>query len=249
MVTASSAPLSAQSEPPHRLVKAFPLMERPVTAVFLAIVAGLLNAWTYGQANNFATIQSGNVLQIGYHLVAGDWPRLWFVTGAVLAFGLGSALAAAVITVAYRRGRNFSPIIQTFLLAVMVLSITLVTMGSVAPQYVTLGISFAGGMQGNAFHRDQGQLYGNVAMTLVLQNAFNYLARAILTRGTPDGKSDLHAAGRYFFVLLAFAGGGATGFLVDRGWNGSSIVLAILITAGMTVATLKSPSDPDPIQR
>lgn len=228
-------------------MEAFPLMERPAISWFLAVVAGLLNAWTFHQAGNFATIQSGNVLQMGYQLAAGDWPKFWYAAGAVLAFGLGSAFTATVIASAYRRNRDYSPLIQGFLLLVMGTSLVLTVTGTVAAGHTTLAISFAGGMQGNAFHRDKGMLYANVAMTLVLQNAFNYLAQAFFTAKDSNGRANLQTAATFFFVLLGFAGGCAVGFLADQWWSGASLTLAMAITAGMTVATLTSPSDPDPV--
>jgi uncharacterized membrane protein YoaK (UPF0700 family) len=39
-------------------------------------------------------------------------------------------------------------------------------------------VSFLVGMQGNSFHRVDGFLYGNIAVTLVVQQAFNHLVQA-----------------------------------------------------------------------
>lgn len=159
----------------------FPLMEMPSIAFLLAVSAGLLNAWTFAHAKTFATVQSGNVIQVGYQLVAGDWPKFLF----------------------------------------------------------------AAGMQGNGFHKIKGMLYGNVAVTLVVQLAFNYLMQAFFSKRAADGSSNLYNSGLYFLVLLGFAGGGAAGFGLDLLWSGLSVIGAMVVTLMLMGAAITDKADPD----
>ncbi len=224
----------------------YPLMEMPSIAFVLAISAGLLNAWTFAHAQTFATVQSGNVIQMGYQLAAGNWEKLFYAGGAVMSFGLGSFVAGAFIAVARRNGSRYTPPLQVALLVLMGASLALIVTDAWRPEYITWIISFAAGMQGNGFHKIKGMLYGNVAVTLVVQLAFNYLMQSFFSKKDAAGTSNLYNAGLYFLVLLGFAGGGAVGFFLDKGWNGLSIVGAMVVTIILMVIAVKDPSDPDP---
>lgn len=223
----------------------FPLMEMPSIAFLLAVSAGLLNAWTFGQAKTFATVQSGNVIQLGYQLVAGDWPKFFFAASSVLAFGLGSFFAGGLIAVALRKHTRYSPAIQSVLIALLGLSVVFIATDALRPEYVAMIISFAAGMQGNGFHKIKGMLYGNVAVTLVVQLAFNYLMQSFFSRTAADGSSNLYNSGLYFLVLLGFAGGGAAGFGLDLLWSGLSIIGAMLVTLALMGAAVTDRADPD----
>lgn len=225
----------------------FPLMEMPGIAFLLAISAGMLNAWTFAHAKTFATVQSGNVIQVGYQLVAGDWEKFFYASGAVLSFGLGSFFAGIFIALAMRNHTRYSPILQGLLIAILALSLVLITTDAWRPEYITWVISFAAGMQGNGFHKIKGMLYGNVAVTLVVQLAFNYLMQSFFSKKAPDGSSNLYNSGLYFLVLLGFAGGGAAGFGLDVLWNGLSVVGAIAVTAVLMVLSIKDKTDPDAV--
>lgn len=238
----SMAKLTAQSMHPS----SFPLMEMPGIAFVLAISAGLLNAWTFASANTFATVQSGNVIQLGYQLVAGDWEKFGFVVGAVCAFGLGSFLTGAIITPAVRAGKRYTPRVQLLIIVVLAIALILIATDAMRAEYITWIISFAAGAQGNGFHKIKGMLYGNVAVTLVVQLAFNYLMQSFFTKKAANGMTNLSTAGIYFLVLLGFAGGGALGFGADKLWEGLSVGLAILITIILMFVGMADKKDPDP---
>ncbi len=62
-------------------------------------------------------------------------------------------------------------------------------------------------MQGNAFHKVDGQLYGNIAVTLNVQLAFNYLAESFFKINEPNRKAILNSFVNYMLVLAGFAAG------------------------------------------
>lgn len=225
----------------------FPLMEERVVGFLLAFMAGLMNAWTLYHAQTFATVQSGNVIQSGYRLVQGDWSAFTFAFGSVIAFGLGSALCGVLMSERLRQGRIFTPVVLWFeCLALLALAIAS-RLGLVDPHVVAYGVSFVAGTQGNAFHKDHGMLYGNVAVTFVVQMAFNFLAQSLFRKKGINGEPNLMWAGIFFSVLLGFAAGGAIGFFLDmRVIDHASLFLAALVAVGLALRAGSEPKEADP---
>ncbi|NLI28341.1 MAG: DUF1275 domain-containing protein [Acetobacter sp.] len=225
----------------------FPLMENRGIGFALAFCAGLMNAWTFFHAQTFATVQSGNVVQIGYRLVQGDWEAFWFAFCSVIGFGLGSALCGVLMTTLLKTGRTFSTVVlwsECLLLAV----ITALAFADIIPTtYLAVAVSFVAGMQGNAFHKDHGMLYGNVAVTFVVQMAFNFLAQSFFKKEGINGESNLMWSGIFFLVLFGFASGGALGFYFDKIINSNvSLVIAIISLVIIAFSSREHKSDADP---
>lgn len=224
-----------------------PLLERTSIAALLALVAGLLNAWTFGNAQTFATVQSGNIVTLGYELVAGNLPRVASVTIAIAAFAAGSFVSMIAILLLARARRAYSvPVLVFEVVALVVLGILAAT-GVMDALVVAWCVSFIAGAQGNAFHREAGMLYGNVAVTFVLQSVGSLLARAAGRGIADDGKPHLRPAGEYAMVLLAFAVGGAVGFGVDRLAGEAAFFLAALLLAGLAITASLWRGSVDPL--
>ncbi len=230
----------------HPEVIRFPLMEQPVVGFLLAFTAGLLNAWTLAHASTFATVQSGNVVSSGFYLVNGDWDKFTPAIVSVLCFGIGSALSGVLMTAFLRSGRSFTPGILFAETAILVLLVILALTGAWDPRNIAFAISFVAGALGNSFHKNHGMLYGAVAVTFVVQMAFNFLMQAAFKKQGVNGEPNLYWSGLFFFVLLGFCGGGGIGFLVDKWFNGASIAFAALLCLALAVTALRQPSDPDP---
>ncbi|WP_099332469.1 DUF1275 family protein [Actinomyces minihominis] len=224
----------------------FPLMELPHIALILAISSGLLNSWAFSNAGTFGTAQSGNVIQMGYQAMAGNWPKFFFVSGAVLAFGVGAFVAGGIIAVCLRSGKRYTPALQGLLMFAIGIALVLIVTKALRPEYITWIISFAAGVQGNGFHKIKGMVYGNVAVNVVLQLAFNYLMQSFFSKKAPNGMSNLYTSGLYFMVLVGFGAGGGIGFLADHLWNGLSVVLVLLVSALLIFLAREDPTDPDP---
>ncbi|MBN0038889.1 DUF1275 domain-containing protein [Cellulosimicrobium cellulans] len=246
------APAGAQAVQEDRTT-GFPLMELPFVGFLLAIMAGAMNAWTLANASTFSTVQSGNVVSLGYWLVQGNWDKLWFPALSVLAFGLGSALCGILMTSFLRSGRTFTVavLVAQMLLLVLfgVLALTLVGEGSgneaaldltadhsLTAHWIAIGISFVAGAQGNAFHKNHGMLYGNIAVTSVVQMAFNFLMQSAFTKQGPNGETNIKWAGIFFLTILGFSGGAAIGFWADQALvNGASIFIPPIIALGLVL--------------
>lgn len=246
--------MSAPATPPsdvqyvhkHPEVIRFPLMEQPFIGFLLAFVAGLLNAWTLAHADTFATVQSGNVVSSGFYLVDGDWAKFTPAIVSVLCFGVGSALSGVLMTAFLRSGRSFTPGMLFALFALLVIGTLLAALTDMDPRYIAFGVSFVAGGLGNSFHKNHGMLYGAVAVTFVVQMAFNFLMQSAFSKKGVNGEPNIYWSGVFFLVLLGFAGGGAIGFLADTWFNGASIAFAALLCAILGIVSLRQPSDPDP---
>lgn len=235
----------------------YPLMEQPFVGFLLAFMAGAMNAWTLANASTFATVQSGNVVSMGYWLVQGDWTKFWFPAISVLAFGLGSALSGVLMTAFVRSGKTFTTgilISMTLLLVIFaILAITVVGDGdgkaaaldltaehSAVAHFIAYGVSFVAGAQGNAFHKNHGMLYGAVAVTFVVQMAFNFLFQSMFKKIGINGETNLKWAGIFFLTLLGFSGGAAIGFLVDQAiTNGASLFIPALIALALVFVAFR----------
>lgn len=224
----------------------FPLLETAPAAISLALVAGLLNAWTLGAVGTFATVQSGNLVTIGYFLADSDHSRAWSAAASVLAFALGAFLCSLYVLWRGREQRPYSAEVLIFEVVVLVGLAAVSWAPGADPWWVAWAISFIAGVQGNAFHRETGMLYGNVAVTFVLQMAASLTGRAVGRGIDDDGQPHIRPAGAYLLVLVAFAGGGGIGFALDALWDGSSIVAAAttLIVLFIAAATVQGPVDP-----
>lgn len=221
-------------------------MERPTTALLLALTSGVLNAWTFTMIGTFATVQSGNLITVGYFGAQGDWGRASAALASILAFGLGAALCAIAIALILRRGSAYSPWVL-FFEALTLFACVVLTTADLAPVVgVVLAVSFIAGIQGNAFHRDHGMLYGNTAMTFVVQMAFSFLGRALVRRHLDDDDPHLRIASMYALLLTVFAAGGAAGFLLEKVWSAAPLLAAAstVLLLGIVAARSRGPVDP-----
>jgi uncharacterized membrane protein YoaK (UPF0700 family) len=239
--------MEEQGTHPGRIV--FPFMEKPFVGFLLAFMAGTMDAWTFGNVQTFATVQSGNVVSCGYWLVQGDWSRFSFAFYSILAFGLGSLVCGILITTMLRRGRSYTPWVLFTQAALLFACGVVALRGDFEPHHIAYVVSFVAGAQGNAFHKSHGMLYGNVAVTFVVQMAFNFLIQAAFSRRGLEGESNLKWSGLFFFILLGFAAGGAIGFLVDARTDGVALFIPAILATILGVITFRErhgPIDPTP---
>lgn len=260
-VTAQTSDAAANA--PHR----FPLMELTSVGFLLALAAGSMNAWSLANAATFSTVQSGNIISVGYWLIQGDIAKLIFPLAAILAFGLGSAACGVLMTAFQRSGRAYTPgvLLAGTVLLVLLGTLAFIFVGdgdgraagidltadhSAVASFIALGISFVAGAQGNAFHKNRGMLYGNVAVTFVVQMAFNFLVQAAFKKEGINGQANLAWSGVFFLILLGFSGGAAVGFAADHFIaNGASIFVPALILLALALVALGRRSknvDPTP---
>lgn len=227
---------------------AFPLLERPGPAVLLAVVSGLLNAWTYAHTQTFATVQSGNIVSVGYFAASGQGTRALVALASIAAFLAGAFGCSLLVLWRSRHGRGYSTVVLTIEGTILVALIVLSLGPGVDPWWIAWTVSFLAGAQGNAFHRETGMLYGNVAVTLVLQMAGSLLGRAVGRRIASDGQAHLRPALGFLLVLVGFTAGGGVGFLLDGVWSAASLALAAVGLVALAFIAARSSGPVDPAQ-
>lgn len=238
--------MSIDRKPARIAVSSFPLMEQPAVAATLASVAGLLNAWSFTHAGTFATVQSGNLVTAGYSLASGDTARAAAAVASILAFGLGAAADAIAIALLSRRRHVYS--VAVLVAHAVVLSLVAISMitGWLPVIWGVLIVSFVAGSQGNAFHREHGMLYGNIAVTFVIQSVFSLVAQSVVSPETR--RAALSSAGIYGVVLIAFATGGGVGYVAESAIPQGALWVAVAVTVALALAAARErariPIDP-----
>ncbi|MFK4762628.1 YoaK family protein [Microbacterium sp. ZW T5_45] len=227
-------------------LRRYPLLETVWASASLAFVSGLLDAWTFGQVGTFATVQSGNLISLGYFTAEGNVERALLAASSVLVFALGAFACSILILWLSRRGRSYSAAVLLVEILLLGALAALSAFREIEPMWIAWAISFLAGVQGNAFHRETGMLYGNIAVTSVIQMAAGLLGRAAGRHIADDGERHLRPAGAYLAVLAAFAAGGGAGFALDSRWEGVSLVLAAAILVALRVCALRGRGTIDP---
>lgn len=222
----------------------FPLMETPIIAFVLAIVAGSMDGYTYLMAKSFSTVMSGNIILLGQTLATKDLAKFTAIALIILCFGLGSSLTAIVQHYSLSKKKSWT---AEILIIEAVILFFLGIKGineAIGITYVCMSISFLAGMQGNAFHKIDGMLYGNVAVTLVVQLAFSYIAQALF--GKKDAAKN---AFLYFEVLVGFAIGALIGTFGSFYWADKSLWITggILLLLGIATKFIKKEDNAEAI--
>jgi uncharacterized membrane protein YoaK (UPF0700 family) len=88
-------------------------------------------------------------------------------------------------------------------------------------------------MQGNAFHKIDGQLYGNIAVTLNVQLAFNYLAETFFKINKPNRQAIFKSFGNYLLVLCGFAAGAFLSAAMTPVFDSYTLVITALGLIGI----------------
>ncbi|WP_297077549.1 YoaK family protein [uncultured Enterococcus sp.] len=214
----------------NRRVPTFPVMELPMIAFLLAIAAGSMDGYTYFIGKAFSTVQSGNIILIGQTIATKSWDHLGIVLVTVLCFGIGSVATGILEVIGVKKKEVWAfEILIIEAIVLILLGISGVNK-LFEPLHLCMIISFLAGMQGNAFHKIDGMLYGNVAVTLVVQLAFNYIVQAIAGQ-----KDALKNSWLYFLVLIGFACGGLMGTFLTSQMGEKSLWFTAIFLLGIAI--------------
>lgn len=212
----------------NRKVPTYPVMELPWIAFFLAIAAGSMDGYTYFVGKAFSTVQSGNIILLGQTIATKNWQHLAIVALTILCFGLG-AMTTGIIEVLGIKMKKIWAFEILLIEAVVLVGLGFSSINSVFTiLQICMLVSFLAGMQGNAFHKIDGMLYGNVAVTLVVQLAFNYIVQAFT--GAKDAWKN---SWLYFSVLIGFAGGGLIGTILTKAYGEKSLWFTAIVLVGI----------------
>lgn len=210
-----------------------PLMQLPLVAVLLAIVAGSMDGYTYFFTNSYATFQSGNIILFGYTLATGDMDKFLAILTSILSFGIGCFVTAIVRIEFTKRGKVWTFSILIFeIVILLLLSIHFINYQFERFQVAWI-LSFLAGMQGNAFHKIDGQLYGNVAVTLNVQLAFNYLAETFFNVNKLNRRHVFNKCLNFFTILAGFAAGAFLSAIITPYFDSYALLITVFGLIGI----------------
>lgn len=201
-------------------------MELPIIAFILAIAAGSMDGYAYFTTKTFATFQSGNIILSGYTFATDDIAKLIPTLCSILAFGLGAMALAFIRDACNKKDRVWSFKVLIIEMIILLLLITNEVHKLFQPLHIAWILSFVAGMQGNAFHKIDKMLYGNIAVTLNVQLAFGYFADALSIKG--KRREFLKKAFDYFIVLVGFAFGAGVAALGAKSIGSYAMIITII---------------------
>lgn len=212
-----------------------PLTQFPSIAFILAIVAGSMDGYAYFTTKTFATFQSGNIILSGYTFATDDIHKLIPTLCSILLFGLGAATLAIVRNWHNTRNKVWTYSILTFEVIVLVILAFNSSYKMLEPIHIAWILAFIAGMQGNAFHKIDGMLYGNIAVTLNVQLAFNYLAETFFKSNKGKQREMFNKFFAYFVVLVGFALGAGIAALLAKALGEHQSFTLIFTALGLVV--------------
>ncbi|MEY0233107.1 YoaK family protein [Providencia manganoxydans] len=185
-----------------------PFMQLPTIAFLLAITSGMLDGYAFFTTKSFATFQSGNIIMLGYEFAKHGLAAIIPYIITIFAFGAGAMLLAWL---RYKYNTNEKTWTFTLLSLEIILILLLIAYiyfykVEASGFHAVWALSFIAGMQGNAFHKINGMLYGNIAVTLNVQLGFSSLAESVAFKGQ-ERREALYKSYCYFLTLFGFAGG------------------------------------------
>lgn len=182
------------------------MSEAFVNSAFLALSGGFQDAYTYNVRDEvFSNAQTGNVVLLSQHLLAGDWGIALRYLLPVLSFALGVFLAEK-IQGKFKNARRLHWR-QGILAAEIVILFLVGFVPSTMNMLATILVSFACAMQVQTFRKIHGYSY---ASTMCIGNLRSGTAALSAYWRRKDPKK-LEQAGYYFGIIFLFALGAGVG--------------------------------------
>ena len=191
---------------PHRLTSQEHYSDAFLTSAFLALSGGLQDAYTYNTRDGvFSNAQTGNVVLMSQHLMAGEWMNGLRYLLPVLSFAIG-VWVAEKIQGKYRYSKKLHWRQGILLLEILLLFIVGFVPRELDMLATTL-VSFACAMQVQSFRKVHGYSY---ASTMCIGNLRSGTA-AISAYFREHKTDDIRKAFYYFGIILLFAVGAGLG--------------------------------------
>jgi uncharacterized membrane protein YoaK (UPF0700 family) len=207
----------------------FPYKESIRVGMLLAGTAGYIDAYTFAFHDaRFASLQSGNLLQLGINIASGDWTRALTFFWPVVGFALGAMLDQAIKKFAGKttwQWEEYSVLVEAIGVAlVAIMEMLHVSGGVVIP---TLAIFMA--IQADTFGKLRGMPYATVLSTGNIKTFGATLANGLLNYD----KSQFIKTRNIGMVMLSFFVAAiishfAAGFLGGATLLGAPILLLLV---------------------
>ena len=196
-------------------------------SAFLALSGGFQDAYTYNVRNEvFSNAQTGNVVLMSQHLMAGEWMSGLRYLLPLISFALG-VWVAEKIQGKYRYARKLHWR-QGVLLAEIVLLFIVGFVPRELDMLATILVSFACAMQVSGFRKFKGIPCATTMCIGNMRSATELLCKYRITKEPELKRRSMH----YYFIILVFAAGAAagaviTGYIGERAiWISAALLLA-----------------------
>ncbi len=177
-------------------------------ALLLAFAGGFIDAYTWINHGVMANAQTANLVFLWVYGAAGKWQQALHFVPPMLAFAVGTVMAAWLRRATGERASAISTLIE------IVLLVTIGILHNRLPDLAgTLGISLVAAMQAAIFTRVEGMVYSSVMVTGNLRLAIEGLFAA--TSGSGEIGA-LRRSGVYISVCVAFGVGAAVGAFATK---------------------------------
>lgn len=203
--------------------------DHPATGAALAVVGGMLDAYTYvAHGGVFANAQTGNVVLIAVSLAQHDTARALRYLPIIAAFLVG--LLTAEVLAAHRSRRFLGDPTRVVLGAeILVLALVAAAPTSTPHAVSTIAVAFVAALQVTTFRLVRDTAY-STTMTTGNMRTFVTALYEWLSGRAPGQRA---AAGRLAVVMLSFAGGAVLGAVLSApdalGTHACAIAAVILV--------------------
>lgn len=210
------------------------ISETLFTGIFLTVVGGFLDAYTYLMRGGvFANGQTGNLVLLGIRLAERDFHQASYYVFPILAFLLGVFLTESI-----QRHINDDRFIK-WRHIILALEILLLTICFFLPtdrtdRMVNITISFVCALQTQAFRSLRGLSYISVMCTGNLRSGVQELCNYRMFRE----RQHLVNSCYYFIIVLSFVAGAAAGTLLAKSFGHFSLIFPVALLGIVLVLLL-----------
>lgn len=197
------------------------MSESMVLGVVLTLAGGFQDAYSYNcRGEVFANAQTGNIVLLGQNLASGNFQNALHYVFPLLAFLGGVYLSEWVRELCKGRGRlHWRQIVLAF-------EIVMLAAAGLMPQSLNVVsnvlMSFACAMQVDSFRKFRGIPCATTMCIGNMRSGTELLCKYHITKDPELKRKSLH----YYFIILVFAVGAATGAVVSQRFGNPSIWIA-----------------------
>ena len=200
------------------------MSEAFVNSAFLALSGGFQDAYTYNTREEvFSNAQTGNVVLMSQHFMAGEWQAEFRYLLPLLAFAMGG-LIAEQIQHRYKYAKRLHWRQGVLLIEIAILFLV----GFIPVRYnmaATVFVSFACAMQVQSFRKVDGYSYASTMCIGNLRSGVDALSVYMRERKLDQ----LRKCGHYFAIILMFALGAGVGGVLSVTYGISVIWICCML--------------------
>lgn len=195
-----------------------------IIAIFLALVGGFLDAYTYVCRDQvFANAQTGNIVRMGIAIANSDYLKVLRYIIPIVAFSIGVILTMLIKDYFFDRIYFYWKQIILIIEMIVVFIVGWIPTGHLNA-LANIMISFICAMQAECFRKVLGKPFSSTMCTGNLRSGTEYLYQAICYRDKGAIKSCLE----YVLIILFFILGAVLGVWITNIMNEKAILICIL---------------------